>query len=110
MNRTGFPRRKGWVESGQRGLDDEWRWDSVEHCDEEIHIIQVLDLLCSVQVGDIVQYSFATYEICKVWFAYNVGDGRSILLYAHPAEAEIHPMTEEEWHELYGDMDLASRS
>lgn len=109
MNRSGIPNRTSWAELRQKGLEGTWRYDTVEHCDEEFHMVQVLDVHCNVQVGDIIHHENFSWEICKIWYAYEV-DGRSILLYAHPTKAEIHPMTEDEWHELYGHMDLASRS
>lgn len=109
MNRSGIPDRKNWAELRQKGLDGTWIWDTVQHCDEEFHMVQVLEVRCNVQVGDIIQHENFSWEICEIWYAHNVADGKSILLYAHPTKAEIHPMTEDEWHELYGHMDLAPR-
>jgi len=105
--RTGLPREDGWVKSGQRGLDDVWRWENVDHCEEKVHIFQVLEVRCDVDLGDIVTHKGISYEICHVWHARKVGDGNSILIFAHP---KAQSLTEEEWNELYGPMDLASGS
>lgn len=107
MNRSGIPCESHWVKSGRKDLNDVWRWESVDHCDEIIHIFQVLEVRCNVQVGDTVHWEEIPYEICHVWYAHDVADGKSILIFAHP---KVQPLTEDEWHELYGHMDLAPRS
>ena len=48
----------------------------------------------------------ATYEICALDFA-ECGDGTWVLVYAHYVP---QIMNESEWHGLYGDPELASRS
>jgi hypothetical protein len=44
-----------------------------------------------------------TYEVCMVDRVEPAENENWLLVYAHPLEDNVQDMTEEEWHELYGD-------
>ncbi len=51
-----------------------------------------------------------TYEVCMVDSVSAVEGENWLLIYTHPLDPDVDTMTEEEWHDLYGDTELDTRS
>lgn len=86
-----------WVD-----LSDGASWCEVDekHCyctvrPEAIHHTDVNGML--FRIND------RTYEVCRFDRVCPAENENWLLIYAHPLEAKVEDMTEEEWHELYGD-------
>ncbi len=60
--------------------------------------------------GALFHLNNRTYEVCMVDHVCPAEGENWMLIYAHPREDDVAAMTKEEWHELYGDTDLASGS
>lgn len=67
---------------------------------EAIHHTDVFGML--FRINDL------THEVCMVHNVDAAENENWLLIYAHPLDDDVKDMTEEEWHELYGDPDSAS--
>ena len=53
--------------------------------------------------GMLFRINDRTYEVCRFDRVCPAENENWLLVYAHPLETKVEDMTEEEWHELYGD-------
>jgi hypothetical protein len=53
--------------------------------------------------GMLFRLNERTYEVCMVDRVEPSENENWLLIYAHPLQDNVEDMTEEEWHELYGD-------
>ncbi len=89
-------------------LKDRWLDypDRCEWCEvDEKHVyccIRPEAIMHTAVKGMLFRVNERTYEACMADFlSVNVGEDWE-LIYAHPLENDVEDMTEEEWHELYG--------
>ena len=81
--------------------------DRASWCEiDEAHIyccVRPEAILHTTVKGMLFRVNERTYEACMVdYVSVNVGEDW-LLVYAHPRKDDVEDMTEEEWHELYGD-------
>jgi hypothetical protein len=94
------------------------RWvdlrDGASWCEiDEPHIyccVRAEAILHTNATGMLFRVNGHTYEVCMVDRVACVEDEDWFLIYTHPTDPDIDAMTEEEWHDLYGDTKLATGS
>jgi hypothetical protein len=90
-------------------LKDRWldMSDGASWCEvDETHAyccIRPEAILHTDVIGMLFRINDRTYEVCLFDRVCPAEGEDWLLVYAHPREDKVEDMTEEEWHELYGD-------